>query len=256
MNWRLIEDGGANGAWNMAVDESILDAVAMGIAPPTIRFYRWESPCVSVGRFQEIVRSIDVEACRKNGVEIVRRLTGGRAVLHGGDLTVTIVTPVAALGTPGVRVVSSYKYLSRGFVEGFRWLDIRAQMGACERRTDRPGDCFATRSRADLIGPDGVKLVGSAQCRRDGTILQQSSVRHRPPNPSAGHVFRDRVGDSTFPLAGYDDGMVAGAVRNGLRTALGVDFDPGSLTEWEYERVGAVMGRYAPLTLVDRGTGI
>ena len=256
MNWRLIEDGAESGSWNMSVDESILDAVAMGIAPATVRLYRWDKPWVSVGRFQDIGRSIDADACREYGVDIVRRLTGGRAVLHGGDLTVTIVAPVSALGTQGNRVVQSYEHLSKGFLEGFRWLDVKAQMGTCERRTDRPGDCFATRTRADLIGPDGAKLVGSAQCRRDGTILQQSSVKHRPPRASAGQVFRERVGDPTFPLAGYDDTTVAQAIKSGLQSALGVDLDSGSLTDWEYERTSVLMRHYAPLTLVDRGTGI
>src|SRR5207302_1273384 len=93
----LIEEAG-EGDWNMALDEAILDAVAANAAPPTVRLYRWKRPTVSVGRFQNIEKTVRLDACAAQGVPIVRRITGGRGILHGWDLTVSLIASVEALG--------------------------------------------------------------------------------------------------------------------------------------------------------------
>src|SRR3981189_824115 len=84
--WRLLLDPPAGGAWNMAVDEVLLDGVAAGEAPPTLRFYQWTPPCLSLGYFQAI-DVVDFEGCRAHGVEVVRRPSGGRTILHDRELT-------------------------------------------------------------------------------------------------------------------------------------------------------------------------
>src|SRR5436190_13594315 len=85
-------------AWNMAVDEALLESVMTNAAPPTLRLYSWESAAVSVGRFQSIARTLRQEECAARGVPLVRRITGGRGILHGDDLTISVAAPIEAVG--------------------------------------------------------------------------------------------------------------------------------------------------------------
>ncbi len=89
---RLLETGAADGATNMAIDEAILTAHARGLVPPTLRFYGWNPPCLSVGVFQSVEREIDLAECQRRGIDVVRRATGGRAVLHAAEVTYSLVT--------------------------------------------------------------------------------------------------------------------------------------------------------------------
>src|SRR2546430_9302605 len=122
--WRLLLDKPASGAWNMAVDEVLLDAVAAGEAPPTIRFYEWAPPCLSLGYFQPF-DVVDVDGCRALGVEVVRRPTGGRAILHDRELTYSIALPASVLGQDG-GVLPSYYRLSLALHAGSRPLGAPA----------------------------------------------------------------------------------------------------------------------------------
>src|ERR1700732_3231664 len=99
--WRLLLDPPASGAWNMAVDEVLLDGMAEGTAPPTIRFYEWAPACLSLGYFQAF-EVVDVDGCRRLGVDVVRRPTGGRANLHDRELTYSVALPASGLGHDGV----------------------------------------------------------------------------------------------------------------------------------------------------------
>src|SRR2546422_81273 len=127
----------------MAADEAILDAVGLQIAPPTLRLYRWEKPAVSLGRFQDAAGDLDLAACLALDLEIVRRPTGGRAILHGCDQTVSVIILAAMLGEDGSRVIRSYLRLASGLVEAARILGLELVPSDCERRSGRPVDCFA-----------------------------------------------------------------------------------------------------------------
>jgi lipoate-protein ligase A len=232
----------------MAVDEAILDAVTEGLAPPTLRLYRWEAPAISLGRFQDELRGVDIAACAEQGVDLVKRPTGGRGVLHGTDQTVGIALPIAYLGAPGPVVAESYRVLSRGFREGLTVLGILSEGAACERRTARGGDCFAVRSESDLLS-SGEKLAGSAQCRRNGTLLQQTSLRHRPPRISPERLFRGPVAPAYYPLAAVSEEDLARGIAEGFQIALGIEMEPGELSDWEYERAGCLLERYRPLAV-------
>ena len=255
LSWRLLEDWDGEATWNMEVDEAMLEAVAAGLAPPTLRFYGWECPAISVGRFQDVERGVDVQACRELGIPLVRRPTGGRGVLHGGDETVSIAMPLAALGARGSRVADSYAAVSAGFIRAFALLGRKAALGRCERRAGPAGDCFAVRSQADLMGADGVKLVGSAQCRRAGALLQQTSIPHRPPRVPRDRLFHGRSGETTYPLCQFDPLRLRDALRRGFQEALGIRLHAGSMTAWELERAAALRASYCQ-TLVDRRTGL
>jgi lipoate-protein ligase A len=249
--WRWIDSGEGEASWNLAVDEAILDAVTDGISGPTIRLYRWDAPTISVGRFQEVNRGVDLEACERLNVSVVRRITGGRGVLHGTDQTISIVVPVTLLGDNGKRIVDSYKALSEGFTVALNLLRLQTNLGSAERRSEKSGDCFAARSEADILTSSGEKLIGSAQCRRNGVLLQQSSFRHRRPDITPEDLFLGRTGEGTYPANQIEEDQLAKALHDSFESVLEIALEPGILDEWEYERAGAIMGSYAPLTLVD-----
>lgn len=172
--WRLLDTGYAGGYWNMAVDEAILLEHAAGNVPPTLRFYAWQPPTVTIGYFQDMRREIDVEACQKAGFHYVRRLTGGRAILHDVELTYSIVArednPVVS-GT----VLESYLKISRGIVAGLAKLGIQAEIASHVKKEKGTAACFDSPSWYEIVF-EGRKLVGSAQTRKHGVILQHGSI--------------------------------------------------------------------------------
>lgn len=190
MQWRLIESGYADGAMNMAVDEAIAAAVAAGNQPPTLRLYGWRPPAVSLGYHQELDEGIDREAVAERGYDIVRRPTGGRAILHADELTYSFSIRQEAI-RGGHSTMESYREISRGIIAGLELLGAAVNMGDDQ---DGPGPnfsgqdtyategadaakpiCFAKTARCDLQSA-GRKVVGSAQVRRNGGILQHGSI--------------------------------------------------------------------------------
>ncbi len=174
-DWRLLRHGPATGAENMAVDEAIGRAVAERRAPPTLRFYAWAPPCVSVGRHQSLL-AVDTTACAARGYQIVRRPTGGRAILHTDELTYSIVAPPDHPLMAGL-VLDSYLRLSHGLMAGLRRLGIEAQEapGANRAGPDVSAACFEVPSAYEIIA-GGRKLLGSAQARRVSHVLQHGSL--------------------------------------------------------------------------------
>src|SRR5439155_18887308 len=174
--WRLLLDKPSSGAWNMAVDEVLLDGVAAGTAPPTLRFYEWTPPCLSLGYFQPF-DVVDLDGCRALGVDVVRRPTGGRAILHDRELTYSIVLPAAVLGQDG-GVLPSYYRLSLALQDGLRRLGVPATLAPASAApsTAVHGPACFDRPSAHEILLNRRKLVGSAQVRRGGAILQHRSI--------------------------------------------------------------------------------
>ena len=172
--WRLIVDVPRNGAWNMAVDEAVLEAVAAGEAPATLRFYAWSPPCISIGYAQKL-QDFDLERLRADGVELVRRPSGGRAVLHKQELTYCLCI-TADDGRVSGGVLASYRRLSWGFMEGLRYLGLDSTLMEGEGGEQAvPAACFNAPSRYELTAA-GRKIVGSAQWRHNGGVLQHGSV--------------------------------------------------------------------------------
>ncbi|HAW60260.1 MAG TPA: hypothetical protein DCW86_02155 [Actinobacteria bacterium] len=169
-NWRFIDVTFPNAAMNMAIDEAIFEAFRRGLVPPTLRVYEWSSPALSVGRFQEI-DDIDVEQCDELDVQIVRRITGGRAVLHGADVSYSIVLEREE-GFPKSSA-DSYRFLCRGLIRAYEILGVEVEL-VSSKESDSP-ICFLGFSRADL-SYRGRKLAGGAQIWREGFLLQQGSL--------------------------------------------------------------------------------
>ena len=177
--WRLLQHGAAHGAFNMGVDEALLGSAVEGIA--TLRFYGWEGHWLSLGYAQRLDPR-RIAACRDAGVGIVRRVTGGRAVLHGSDLTYCLAAPETALpeGLGG-----SYRLVADALIAGLQSLGVAAVRTAATRGTAGSSelDCFAAPAE-DEICVRGRKLAGSAQRRTRGGVLQHGSIRLAPDPPT------------------------------------------------------------------------
>jgi lipoate-protein ligase A len=179
--WRLLLDGPASGPWNMAVDEALLRSAQRG-APPTLRFYSWDGAWLSLG-FAQSLSDERRAACREAGVGIVRRATGGRAVLHGGDLTYSVVAPASALPA-GLH--ATYARIGEALRAALASLGVEVERADPSRAAAgrEAFDCFQSPA-ADEICARGRKLAGSAQRRAGGAVLQHGSLRLRPDPPAA-----------------------------------------------------------------------
>lgn len=173
--WRLLMSGAARGAPNMAVDQAIMEAVAAGRVPPTLRFFAWEPACLSLGYTQPLA-DVDRARLAAFGWDLVRRMTGGRAILHTDELTYSVAVPGDHPIVHG-DIVQSYRHLSRALLEGLRRLGAQPQ---ADRRADGHRAaanpvCFEVPSHYEIT-LDGRKLVGSAQVRKFGAVLQHGSL--------------------------------------------------------------------------------
>jgi len=179
--WRYLDTGPATGAENMAMDEKLLAEAAKGSAAPVLRFCTWDPPAVSLGRFQDEATSVDHAACRKHGIDIVRRITGGRAVLHRRELTYSVISPIDNDLFPN-DVLGTYKVLASGLLAGFARMGVTAEMvsrsgkyAEMVKSGAKEPSCFSSPSWYEIL-VHGRKIVGSAQRRLAGAFLQHGSI--------------------------------------------------------------------------------
>jgi len=233
----LLELATYDGFMNMAIDEAILMARVMGKVPNTVRFYRWEPSAVSLGMFRPVEQDVHVEACRRLGVDIVRRSTGGGTVYHDqeGEITYSVVVDAASLGSPDVP--GSYARICAGLIKACEFLGLEAEM--------HPGGPRACPNI--VIG--GKKISGNAQVWRKGVILQHGTfllkvdlarmftVLKAPwPVPLEEIVRRaerkitsvERELGRAIPVREAYEALV-----QGFSEALSVVLEPGKLTDFE-----------------------
>lgn len=174
-SWRLLNTGRSDGPTNMAVDEAISESVAAGESQPTLRFYGWQPACLSLGLAQEWDVA-DWDSCGQQGWDIVRRPTGGRAILHIDELTYTVAVPDHEPRVHG-GVLESYQRLSEALAAGLRLLGLdpaRARPYYQDKGEAGPA-CFDGPSHYEItIGQR--KLIGSAQMRKKGVVLQHGCL--------------------------------------------------------------------------------
>lgn len=189
--WRLILDPPMGGQENMEKDLELMENVAMGECPPTLRLYRWSPPAVSLGYFQDASEVVDMQACADAGVDVVRRPTGGRAVLHHHELTYSIIVPEVHPFINNGGVMDAYRAISRGIVTAFNLLNILASVTPEEKGQGgfAPGSCFDTPSAYEVL-VDQRKVVGSAQLRRDGIVLQHGAIIFKLPKDLYNKVLK------------------------------------------------------------------
>ena len=175
MTWRLLITPPAHGAWNMAVDEAILEHIGRGESIPTLRLYAWDPPCLSLGHAQPF-SDVNVKRLKQRGWEVVRRATGGRAILHTDELTYSVIAPSNEPRVEG-SVLESYNRLAQALLLAVKSLEIPVEMKAGkanENVTPNPV-CFEVPSTYEIT-VDGKKLIGSAQARKREGVLQHGSL--------------------------------------------------------------------------------
>ncbi len=217
--WRLLYDPPLPGARNMARDEALLRAVGAGAAPPTLRVYAWNPPTLSLG-YGQPVRDVDELRLAERGWGLVRRLTGGRAILHTDELTYSITLPESHPLAAG-SIIESYRRLSRALAEAAQALGSMPRAERAAARSPGSAVCFETPSHYELT-VNGRKLVGSAQARRHGGVLQHGTL------PLTGDLARIVDG-----LA-FADETARAAARSGVRArAATLEEAVGRVIPWD-----------------------
>ncbi len=186
--WRMILSGASNAFFNMALDEALLISCQKGISPPVLRLYQWNPPCVSIGYSQFAERAVDARKCRKQSVDVVRRITGGRAVLHEDEITYSVCASISGFPELGESVTETYRRLSMALLQSLRILGVdgecvkpSAESRSARGPSARSIPCFLSSSRYETtVG--GRKLIGSAQrrfsLRSGGPQADESFIQH------------------------------------------------------------------------------
>jgi lipoate-protein ligase A len=271
--WRLLLSEPADGPLNMAIDEAILLAVAQGRSLPTLRFYRWAPPCLSLG-YAQPVADADFARLAALSFDCVRRPTGGKAILHADELTYSINAPQTDPRMGG-GIVESYRRLSEGLLRGLTLLGAVARNdktfttesteSAEKDKRENSVDsvlsavknnpvCFITPSNYEITA-NGKKLIGSAQSRKQGMVLQHGSLPLAGdiaricealafPDEAARAEARRRVRERATTLEAALGRAVswqaaAEAMTLGFAEVLALELHPGPLTaeEWETARL-------------------
>lgn len=250
--WRLLKTEPASGAWNMAVDEAILETASRSETPPTLRIYAWDPPCLSLG-FAQPIEDVDLEKLESKSWDIVRRPTGGRAILHTDELTYSVAGPDNEPRLKG-DILSSYRRISTALLAALEMLAVPVQALPKRNTQSEPNVepvCFEVPTNYEITADD-KKLVGSAQARRGDGVLQHGSL------PLTGDLSRitqilaypseeDRQNAKTRLLANATTmtevlGIevtweeAAAALENGFEQALNLNLEEGELTSAEVER--------------------
>ncbi|MGI9952379.1 biotin/lipoate A/B protein ligase family protein [Moorellaceae bacterium AZ2] len=259
--WRLLDTGIADGPTNMAVDEAILQEHQAGGVPPTVRFYGWDPPTISLGYGQSLEKEIDVAALEKRGLGLVRRLTGGRAVLHDREVTYSIVVredhPLVEGG-----VLPSYLRIARVLARGLQSLGAQVEVASGRKNIGEHSSaaCFDAPSWYEItVG--GRKLVGSAQTRKGGVLLQHGSIVLqlnaedlfavlRFSSPARRQKLQEKFGLQACGLwevlgRPVDPAEVKEAITRAFAEVYAVHLVPGELTPREKTRVEELRRKYA-----------
>lgn len=186
---RLLNMGKNSAAMNMAIDEAIL-AVQKEQANPTLRFYGWAQPAFSFGYFQDIASEVDIDECHAAGIELVKRMTGGGTVVHGWELTYTLVLP---RGAGEIGVSEAYQRIGQSLVKAFQKLGVPAQCYAADADTSQSAQniCLTNPAEYDVMCKD-KKLAGvSVRRNRDGILFQGYISLDMPPAAILARVSKD-----------------------------------------------------------------
>jgi lipoate-protein ligase A len=232
----------------MATDEALLLYAAEKGGVPTLRFFTWSPPALSLGYAQNAFLEIDIAQCQRSGIDIVRRPTGGRAVLHDQEVTYSLIVAQPTSFFPD-DLLGSYKVISQAIIRGLSFLNVHAVLEPPRRTiSSHPHlavSCFLTLSSYE-IAVDGRKLVGSAQRRFRGALLQQGSLLLQLDIPKffallqlsseverqEGIKLAQKRMTSLAEVTGklYAPSTVQAALLEGFRAELGIEFIAGKLT--------------------------
>jgi lipoate-protein ligase A len=244
-NWRLLNTGFLPGMLNMAIDRALLEMHAKGDTPPTLRFYQWRPAAISLGYFQRRPK-IDRELCREMGLDIVQRPSGGRAVLHQGDLTYAVIAGKQD-GIPG-EAIAAYCLICEGLLMGFRLLGIQGELRQGKEKSSQRDICFLSGAVGDILH-DNRKFVGSAQSWHSTSLLQHGSIILEPQvetlvklwgvneaSPEKLRVMLNSRLTSIENILGchLSPGEIEMAITKGMEQSLGIVFESGELSSEEW----------------------
>lgn len=262
---RFLDTGAEPAAWNMAVDELLLENCRTHLAsggppeeaPLTFRVYGWSPPALTLGRNQRAERDVFVDRLGDERLDLCRRLTGGRAVLHDQEITYSVTGPETFLGDS---IEESYRRISAGLAAGLRLLGAPVTFAPPSGRAyASQASCFATASVWE-ISVAGRKVAGSAQCREGGAVLQHGSILLRSPEARLASLLRVRKADANGgrPEENPVDHAVglcevlgrevifdeaARALRQGMEEALSVPFQDEPLGGGERRKAEEIARR-------------
>jgi len=240
--WYLLDQGAMNGSVNMALDEVLLSRVN---SRPVLRFYQWETPVLTLGLSQPVERHVDIEAARSRKIPVIRRLTGGKAVLHSSELTYSI-TGSTSCSPFNNKLLDSYREIAAAFCQSFQDMGLNVDMASRETRSAKGSitSCFASPSAYEIV-VNGKKLLGSAQRRTRNRVLQHGSllIDYRGSDWEA--VMKRKAGidvhrivdlrsllGKTFSLA-----KVKQALMKAFESRFNINLEPMELTSEEKDMV-------------------
>lgn len=243
--WYLLVDRTPkDGRWNMAVDEFLFRQVQQ--APLTyLRFYAWDKPTVSLGFYQKTEKVLDLEVCRRQGVDIVRRMTGGKLVLHHEEVTYAVASSEADIFSASLK--ESYRLVSEALILGLKRLGLEANLASATPENYKRGNlpCFSFPAQ-DEIEIKGKKLIGSAQKRVGQTFLQHGSIPLRN-NTSLLQLLTPKRddGQSSLKMISLEEALgrviefdeVVAALISGFSEYFNVEIRPKVLTEKDREEI-------------------
>ncbi|MBE0426141.1 MAG: lipoate--protein ligase family protein [Nitrospirae bacterium] len=227
--WRFIDSGICGAAYNMAIDEAIAVSVRKEIMPPTLRIYGWDTLAVSIGYFQKS-GEIDVEYCSGKNIPIVRRATGGRAILHGEGVTYSFSVKTIS-GPFSKGLIDSYKKISTALISSLSKIGLSAEI-AMNRKNPRSLQaidrkinplCFNSVSYCEITVND-TKIIGSAQKRWTDGLLQQGTIPFSVDKKETIRIFGiDNTPDLSRSLIGLRDlfpAIKTDKVKNSIRNSF------------------------------------
>ncbi|OGW41599.1 MAG: hypothetical protein A2010_18510 [Nitrospirae bacterium GWD2_57_9] len=232
--WKYIDSGPNTAAYNMALDEELLARAQAGEMMPVLRLYTWDPPAVSIGRFQDRSKAVNEEACKERGFDIVRRITGGRAVLHRKELTYSVIARTDGPLFPP-NVLGTYRVIASGLAAGLRGLGLPAEIVTREnrqaslvRKGSKTPACFSSPSWYEVL-VNGRKIIGSAQRRLSGAFLQHGSILmdydpllEADVIPGGSSACATCIGRELGREAG--EGEVISAMLTGFSQSIGIEF--------------------------------
>lgn len=223
--WRLIDSGPLDAAYNMALDEALAFSVRTGQSPPTLRLYTWQSPSVSIGRFQRI-NSINHTLCCQRHIPLVRRPTGGRAVLHASELTYSFSAPATVAPFSG-GLWESYHLLASAFSRAFTLLGLSPSLHDKKKSPQhRSPVCFSAPSYGEFT-VNGRKCIGQAQRHWAGNsagLLQQGSLPLDIDYAEIAEFFGGAPGEHASAMVGIRE-LLPDVTLEGLKLAVRQGFE-------------------------------
>jgi lipoate-protein ligase A len=261
--WRFVFSGAGDAFWNMALDEAIFQLCQRRHVLPTLRLYLWKPPGISIGYFQTLEKTVGLSKCRKSDIDVVRRITGGRAVLHEDEITYSLCARSEECPELGRNTVETYQRISLALVESLKALRIQAEWVRPEKERiaftensyfSKP--CFVSSSRFEITVA-GKKLVGSAQRREKSSFIQHGSIPLGDGKVSLGELLtetktgekiKEKLKEKSTNLErilkrSVECEEVISALKKGFSTFFGVRLVEEELTPGELETARVLRDR-------------